>query len=133
MHRVTVVAVSSPSRCHPSTELLDSVFESLIFVGAHVCRKIIVLDGYIISPTDRVETKRGRVSNFLASAYERYCDVIIARANEHLHVVRSERHRGFAMCVLLGLGISTSPVTLLLTLSYTSCCRDRVLSYCSAR
>ena len=64
---VTVAVTTSPSRWHPSTKLLEILFESLKLIdGLYDCPRIILLVGYSIRDTP--EVKRGRVSEKLAAA-----------------------------------------------------------------
>ena len=63
---------------------------------------IIVFDGYIIQ--DKVQSKRGRVSQELAQNYEIYYQRVMERygKNDRCKILRSHEHIGFAMAVKLG-------------------------------
>jgi hypothetical protein len=63
---------------------------------------IIVFDGYIIQ--DKVQSKRGKVSQELAENYEIYYQRVMERygKNDRCKILRSHEHIGFAMAVKLG-------------------------------
>lgn len=111
---VTVIVTSSPSRRHPSTELLETLFESLKFIdGLYECPRIILLDGYNIK--ENQEVKRGRVSQKMATAYEEYCLRIVTKfENASCRVMKSATHLGFAFSVKIGLQQVKTPYAFIL-------------------
>eukprot|EP00960_Hanusia_phi_P014079 414563-Hanusia_phi.AAC.1 len=81
---LTVVLVTSPSWSDPSLGLIEPVIESLSLVqGLESCAGgvKIVLDGYKIHPT--AQTKRGRVTQEMAEAYEVF-SLHVARPADHV-------------------------------------------------
>ena len=52
--RLTIVLTTSPIKTHPSTRLIEEVFESIaVLAGLGECRKIIVADGVKVREHDK--------------------------------------------------------------------------------
>ena len=101
---VTAVLISSPSPSHPSTTLIDSVIDSFSNINQlSTCRVIIVFDGYEVR--ENHEMKKGKVTSTMAENYELNILAIKEKYNDtdQYHIHKSDTHRGFALCVKLGL------------------------------
>ena len=69
--RLTVIVVTSPVHCHPSTELLDKVVESLgLLPQLDQCRLIVVADGG--REATKYQPKAGKVPAATLAGYEQY-------------------------------------------------------------
>ena len=118
---MSIVIVSSPAPCHPSTELIDYVIQSLNFMKeTNECDIFIVLDGYKISDSD-AHVKQGRVTADRGAAYEEYIVNLRAKYEgdpsagiRKYHLICSPEHIGFAMCVKLGLEMVSTKYCLIL-------------------
>lgn len=111
---VTVVVTSSPSCWHPSTQLLEKVFESFKFVdGLYECPRIIVLDGYNVREIP--EVKKGRISQAMADNYEEYCVRVMAQfQSSSCRVIKSSSHIGFAFAVKTALEQVQTPYAVII-------------------
>lgn len=114
-----VVVVASPARCHPSTELVDSVFDSLQLIeGLDSAPTAVICDGYRISTqleashaerlAKRLEidpmrfSKRGIVTHGVSAAYDEFKQRLRAERSG-LALLELGSHHGFALAVREGL------------------------------
>jgi hypothetical protein len=103
---VSVVMVTSYAPSHPSTEMITAALSTLALVeGLGNCRIIIVMDGYVVRSREKAKTKRGRVTDEMANAYEGYCEALAAQhaSDPRYLLIRCETHMGFALAVREGL------------------------------
>ena len=111
---VTAVITSSPSPSHPSTTLIDSVIDSFSHIHElSLCRVIIIFDGYEVR--ENHEMKKGKVTSTMAENYELNISAIIEKYNnaDQYHIHKSDTHRGFALCVKLGLELCETKYALI--------------------
>eukprot|EP00747_Dinoflagellata_sp_TGD_P218825 gnl/TRDRNA2_/TRDRNA2_91028_c0_seq1.p1 gnl/TRDRNA2_/TRDRNA2_91028_c0~~gnl/TRDRNA2_/TRDRNA2_91028_c0_seq1.p1 ORF type:complete len:370 (+),score=55.33 gnl/TRDRNA2_/TRDRNA2_91028_c0_seq1:139-1248(+) len=133
---LTVVLVTSPVPCHPSTEMLEWVLRSYVANadGLWRCPKIIVSDGFTItarSEGQQSRVKLGRIPLEWAAPYSEYrerldvlCKSSIGGAEEtldaaalafmHCKHMPMDRHRGFGGCLEAALPLVTTPYVLVL-------------------
>ena len=114
-----VVVVASPARCHPSTELVDSVFDSLHLIkGLGESPISVVCDG--CKPASQLEpahaerlakrleidpmrfSKRGIVTHGVSTAYDEFKQRLRAERSG-LTMLELGSHHGFALAVREGL------------------------------
>ena len=67
---LTIVLTSSPAKCHPSTEMVEIVLDSLQTIGADKCRTIVMCDGYKRGTKHR--PSRGIIDAESATRYDEY-------------------------------------------------------------
>jgi hypothetical protein len=124
---LSIVIISSPAASNPGLELLEAVIKSFGHVdGLENVDIFIVLDGYRIA-LNEAHTKRGRVTEEMAVAYEEYYANLLSKyeaytdteaprgagvkvgcsssGSRRVFVKKSEEHLGFANAVKLGLTI----------------------------
>ena len=76
---LTVVVTTSPARCNPSLEMLETVVDSFKLVpGLEACRLIVVCDGCNVGKKHR--PSRGIVSEDAADRYTQFLDALHAAA-----------------------------------------------------
>lgn len=107
--RVTIILVTSPLLCHPSTELLEKVVDSFNFVTSlSGCRLIIVADGLKVG---KFRPKKGQVPEDMVQRYEEYLERVKTLLDREeagsiwakASLVQLPEHRGFGHAVLWGL------------------------------
>ena len=113
----SLLIVSSPSPCHPSLELLNTVLQSFDFIDdfeANVTPIVIVLDSYRISDENR--TKKGRITVETEQRYLEYCRRVeeLQRCRANLRLFRCSKHFGFAMSVKFGLEQVQTPFAMII-------------------
>ena len=110
--RLTVIVVTSPVHCHPSTELLDKVVESLgLLPQLDQCRLIVVADGG--REATKYQPKAGKVPAATLAGYEQYLQALERRVAaaaagvwSRAEVVRLAERVGFGHAVKRGLELS---------------------------
>ena len=101
---ISIIIVTSPVQSNPDTTVLDRVVASFEEVeGLATCPVLIILDGYLLSET--AKPKSGRITASMATSYEDFHHVLLCKynSNPEYRILKSDRHRGFAMSVKWGL------------------------------
>lgn len=113
---ISIIVVTSPSPTHPSTALIDSVLSSLYMFESTLttCPIFIIADGYVLAEQGRARTKRGKVTQEMANAYENYLLQLEGRDDPNIRLAKMDRHMGFAMCVKHGLEIVETTFAIIL-------------------
>ena len=98
---ITIAIISSPSPVHPSTQLIDSVLNSLSYLDLDYtkCEIIIYLDGYVVK--EKNESKRGRITPARADNYELFITNLQSKYGSfsNVKIIRSPSHTGYAFGV----------------------------------
>lgn len=112
---VSIIIITSPSICHPSTILLDCVINSLPYIeGLNESPIHIILDGYTLRENE-YRLKKGIINPQLAAQYQLFHDALLTKygaLGHHIH--RLPTHHGYAMAVKYGLEQCTTPYAFIL-------------------
>lgn len=131
---LSVIVITSPSPSNPAVSLIQSAIDSLVHVKIEIEHVYIICDGYVLcKENEKVASKKGKVSQSLANAYETYINnleslysrnkvnensengcaaansIVDGEGNEEsctkysVSVNRCPKHLGFAFAVQFGL------------------------------
>ena len=120
---ITVVVTTSPMRCDPELEMLETVFASLRLVGLHACRKLLVCDNkeeeeeepVTQAGEDAITLKRSSLPKpFMARYRERMRNLRKAPWAQDVEVVELTSWHGFALATRHALDLVSTPLVIVI-------------------
>lgn len=118
---LSIIFVTSPIMCHPSTELVEKVIQSFELVsGLEKCKLFLIADGVNVNLGNNYRPKRGIVPAKVAEAYQQYLDTLqqfISSAKEgdiwsRTNLIQMKERVGFGHAVLRGLNEASTEFVL---------------------